>query len=150
MTVGDMCQRNVTVVPRGESIIDAAKRMRTHHVGDVIVVEEQNGSRIPAGILTDRDIVLGIVASNADHLPYLTVDDAMSDEIVTAREDLGTAEALALMKTHGVRRLPIVNAAGALVGIVTTDDLLRLLARDLETLVQVITKQQERERRYRV
>jgi CBS domain-containing protein len=150
MTLGAICQRNVIVVPKSEGIIDAAKRMRTHHVGDVIVVEQHDGSRIPAGILTDRDIVLSIVASDPAHLPYLTVDDAMSSELVTAREDLDVPDALSLMKQHGVRRLPVVDASGALVGIITSDDLLRVLADEVGLLVQVTAREQELERQYRV
>jgi CBS domain-containing protein len=149
-TLGAICQRNVIVVPKSESIIDAAKRMRMHHVGDVIVVEQQGGSRIPAGILTDRDIVLSIVASDPAHLPFLTVDDAMSSDLVTAREDMGLQDALDLMKQHGVRRLPVVSASGALVGIVTSDDLLRVLAEEVQALVEITAREQELERQYRV
>jgi len=150
MNLGAICQRNVIVVPKSESIVDAAKRMRTHHVGDVIVVEQPDGSRIPAGILTDRDIVLSIVASDPEHLPYLTVDDAMSSDLVTAREDMSVTDALTLMKQHGVRRLPVVNASGALAGIITSDDLLRVLVDEVGMLVQITGREQELERQYRV
>jgi CBS domain-containing protein len=150
MTIGDICRRHVIVVPKGESIIDAAKRMRMDHVGDVVVVEYRNGSRVPVGILTDRDIVLSIVASDPEHLAFLTVGDAMSSDLVTAQDDLGIADAFKVMKDRGVRRLPVVNADGALVGVVTSDDLLRFLASEVESLVQLITREQEFERRLRV
>jgi CBS domain-containing protein len=86
MTIGSICKRNLVVAPKGESIVDAAKRMRMLHVGTVIVVEERGGKQVPAGILTDRDIVLSIVASDAEHLPFPSVNDAMSDDLLTAPE----------------------------------------------------------------
>jgi CBS domain-containing protein len=150
MTVGDICQHNVTIVPRGESIVDAAKRMRVNHVGDVIVVEQHDGSRIPVGILTDRDIVLSIVASDPGHLPFLTVDDAMTSDLVTAREDVSVTDALTTMRERGVRRLPVVDRQGTLVGIVTTDDMLRFVAGEVEGLVELMTKEQELEKQRRL
>ncbi len=150
MTIGDICRRHVVVAPKSESIVDAAKRMRMDHVGDVVVVEYRNGARIPIGILTDRDIVLSIVASDAEHLAFLTVGDAMSSDMVTGRDDLGVADALKAMVERGVRRLPVVDAAGALVGIVTSDDLLRFVASEVDGLVKLMTREQEFERRVRV
>lgn len=150
MTIGEICQHNVTIVPRGESIVDAAKRMRMNHVGDVIVVEQQSGSRIPVGILTDRDIVVSIVASDPGHLPFLTVSDAMTSNLVTANETTGVTEALELMRTRGIRRLPVVDASGALVGILTTDDLVHYLADEVGNLAQLMTKEQEFERQHRL
>ena len=101
MTIGSICKRNVVVAPKGESIVDVAKRMRMLHVGTVIVVEERGGRQAPAGILTDRDIVLSIVASDAEHLPFLNVDDAMSDDLLTLPEDTGLPEALKRGKPDG-------------------------------------------------
>jgi CBS domain-containing protein len=150
MTVGEICQHNVIVVPKGETVVDAAKRMRMGHVGDVIVVEQHHGSRVPIGILTDRDIVLSIVASDPGHLPFLTVDDAMSSDLVTARQDVNVTDALNTMREHGVRRLPIVDAAGALVGIVTTEDLLRFVAGEVDGLVDLMSREHEMERQRRL
>jgi CBS domain-containing protein len=150
MTVGSICKRNVVVAPKGESIVDAAKRMRVLHVGTVMVIEERAGVQVPVGILTDRDIVLSIVASDAEHLPCLVVGDAMSDELVTAGEDASLAEALKLMQERGVRRLPVVDHTGALVGIVTADDLIRFLADELGQLVQLMNHEEQAERRHRV
>ncbi len=150
MMVGEICQHNVVVVPRGETVVDAAKRMRMGHVGDVIVVEQRNGSRVPVGILTDRDIVLSIVASDPDHLSFLTVDDAMSSDLVTTREDVDVSDALRTMRERGIRRLPVVDAFGALVGIVSTDDLLRFLADEVGDIVRLMSREQELERRRRV
>ena len=150
MTIGSICKRNVVVAPKGESIVDVAKRMRMLHVGTVIVVEERGGKQVPVGILTDRDIVLSIVASNAEHLPFLSVHDAMNDDLLTAREDTSLPDALKLMQERGVRRLPVVDEAGDLVGIVTADDVIRFLAEELDLVVKLMDHEGQVERRYRV
>jgi CBS domain-containing protein len=150
MTIGAICKRNVAVVPKGESIVDAAKRMRILHVGTVIVVEERDGLQVPVGILTDRDIVLSVVASNSEQLPFLMVADAMSDDLLTAVEDTSLADALKLMQERGVRRLPVVDHIGALVGIVTADDVIRFLADELGQVVKLMGQEDRIERRYRV
>lgn len=150
MTIGSICKRHVVIVPKGESIVDAAKRMRMLHVGTVIVVEERHGTQVPVGILTDRDIVLSVVASDAEHLPFLAVNDAMSDDLLTAAEDTSLPDALKLMQERGVRRLPVVDHAGALVGIVTADDVIRFLADELGQVVKLMSHEEQAERRYRV
>src|SRR5690349_7152629 len=123
MTLGSICKRGVAVAPKGERIVDAAKRMRFLHVGSVVVVDVRDDRRVPIGIQTDHDIDLSVVASNAEHLPFLTVGDAMSDDLLTATEETCLPDALKLMQERGVRRLPVVDRAGALVGIVTADDI---------------------------
>jgi CBS domain-containing protein len=150
MTIGSICKRNVAVAPKGESIVDAAKRMRLLHVGTVVVVDQREGKQVPVGILTDRDIVLSIVASDAEHLPFLTVSDAMSDDLLTAVEDTTLPDALKLMQERGVRRLPVVDHAGALAGIVTADDVIRFLADELSQVVKLMNHEEQVERRYRV
>ena len=86
MTVGDICNRNVVVAPKTEMIVDAAKRMRTSHVGDLVVVENRDGRHVPIGIVTDRDIVIGVVAGDPDHINYLLVSDVMTADLVTAQD----------------------------------------------------------------
>ena len=150
MTIGDICKRNVVIAPKSESIVDAAKRMRMMHVGTVVVVEERGGKQVPAGILTDRDIVLSVVASNAEHLPFITVADAMSDDLLTAGEETSLTEALKLMQQRGVRRLPVIDREGALAGVVTLDDVVRFLAQELDQIVRLMDREDTVERRYRV
>lgn len=149
MTVGDICTRNVVVAPKTEMIVDAAKRMRTSHVGNLVVIENRNGRRIPVGIVTDRDIVISAVAGDPDHINYLFVGDVMSDELVTAREHDSVETALKKMEEHGVRRLPIVDADGALTGILTLDDVLQYLTVQQSELVALVAREQGRERQYR-
>jgi predicted transcriptional regulator len=150
MTVGDICKRNVVVAPKGELIVDAAKRMRTSHVGDLVVVEPRNGRHMPIGIITDRDIVMSVVASDPQHLYYLLVGDVMNMDLITAQEQDTIETGLQKMHEHGVRRLPIVDGAGALVGILTLDDVLQYLTAQQNELVALVAKEQQHERQYRV
>ena len=89
MTVGDICNRNVVVAPKGEMIIDAAKRMRTSHGGALVVVETRNGRHVPVGIITDRDIVISVVAGDPQHMHSLLVGDVMGTDLITARLQYG-------------------------------------------------------------
>ena len=87
MTAGELCNRNVVVAPKTEMVVDTAKRMRMAHVGDVVVVENRQGRHLPIGMVTDRDIVVSVVAGDPDHLNYLSLNDMMSDELVTAKDE---------------------------------------------------------------
>lgn len=150
MTVGEICTRNVVVAPKTEMIVDAAKRMRTSHVGNLVVCETRGGRPFPIGIVTDRDIVISVVAGDPDHINYLLVSDVMSDDLVTAREHDSIEAALKKMEDHGVRRLPITDTDGALVGILTLDDVLQYLTAQQSELVALVAREQRRERQYRV
>jgi CBS domain-containing protein len=86
MTIGDICNRNVVVAPKGEMVTDAAMRMRTSHVGALVVVENRNGRHVPIGIVTDRDIVVAAVAGDPDHINYLMLSEVMTSDLVTASE----------------------------------------------------------------
>lgn len=148
MKTGDVCNREVVFIQRGASVLEAASLMREHHVGDLVVVEEQNGRRTPVGILTDRDIVLEVIAEGVD-IGGVVVGDIMSFELVTAGEDDDLFDTLKRMRLKGVRRLPVVDRGGALVGIVTVDDLLDLLAEQVSDLARIIQREQTRERERR-
>jgi CBS domain-containing protein len=145
-----MCTRDVVVAPKTEMITDAAKRMRTSHVGDLVVIENRNGRHFPVGIVTDRDIVISVVAGDPEHIMYLLVSDVMSDDLITAREHESIETALKRMREHGVRRLPVVDADGALAGILTLDDVLEYLGERQNDLVTLVAREQRRERQYRV
>lgn len=150
MTAGDICNRNVVVAPKTEMVVDAAKRMRMAHVGDLVVVEDRQGRHMPVGIVTDRDIVVSVVAGDADHINYLSLNDMMSEDLVTAKEQDSVELALQRMQERGVRRLPVVDAAGALVGILTMDDLLRHFTEQQGQLVELMASEQHHERQFRI
>ena len=144
MPIGELCSRKVTVVHRDDNVMTAARLMREQHVGDVVVVEEQGDSHRPVGILTDRDIVLELVAKGID-LNEVTVGDAMSFDLFTLPRDMDLLEAVAEMRSRAVRRVPIVDEQGQLAGILSLDDLLGILAELIVDLNCLVTKGRRRE-----
>lgn len=148
MTVGEFCNREVVIASREETIVDIAKLMRRHHVGDVVIVDRSKEPPVPIGIMTDRDIVVAFIAAEVP-LDSVTVGDVMSPELVTVREDEGIWECLQRMRIRGVRRIPVVNRQGGLEGILTVDDLLELFAEELLALAKVPTREVVREKKLR-
>ena len=148
MAIGEICNREVIFARRDESVKSAAQLMREHHIGDLVIVEEANGQRVPCGVLTDRDIVVGVVAKGLDP-DTLEVAEVAGAELVLARESDGVAETIELMRAKGVRRVPIVDARGSLVGIVTADDIVDLLAEELTAVAGIVSREQRREIRLR-
>ena len=148
MSVSEICNRDVVIVRPEESIQTAARLMREYHVGDLIVVKESQGRRIPVGILSDRDIVIEMVAKDLVY-DAVNVGDLMSNELLTVQEDGDSLNAIQRMREHGIRRMPVLNEAGALVGILAVDDLIDLIAEQLNNLVGLIGNElrYERERR---
>jgi len=144
MPLGEYCTRNVITADVEASVYEAAQLMRHHHVGTVVAMRRNGSGEIPVGIVTDRDIVLEIIAPGLDP-EVLTVGDIMSTELMTVKESASIFEAIQHMRTMAVRRLPIVNDSGELVGIVTLDDLLGLLSEELHALARMVTREQQRE-----
>ncbi|HVC49196.1 MAG TPA: CBS domain-containing protein [Burkholderiales bacterium] len=144
MPVSEICNREVIIMQPGQTVFDAACLMRQQHVGDVLVVEEREGTRVPVGIVTDRDLVIEIMAPNLDP-KVITVGDIMVPELATVKENTGLFETIEYMRVKGVRRLPVVDENNELVGIITLDDLLELLAEELATLAKLIQHERKKE-----
>ena len=144
MPISEICNREVVIVKRDDTALEAAKLMRQHHVGDVLVVEERNGIRIPVGIVTDRDLVVEIMAPELNQM-VITAGDIMAPGLATVKENAGIFEAIQYMRGKGIRRLPVVNESGALVGILTLDDLLELLSEELFELAKLVRYEQKKE-----
>lgn len=144
MFVGEYCNREVVVVDKQDSISDAARVMREHHVGDVVVVRSEGGKQYPVGMLTDRDITLEIVATGTDP-DSVSVADAMSFDLVSVFDDDDLMHVIELMRDKGVRRVPVIDRDEALVGILTVDDLLDLLSEIFVDIVHLVDSQRRRE-----
>lgn len=137
MPISEICNREVIIAERDESALEAAKLMRQHNVGTVVVVEQRNGIRVPVGIVTDRDLVVEIVAAEVDPT-LIRISDIMARELVMVKGNCGVFEGIQYMRSKGVRRMPVVDEDGALLGIVTLDDLLGLLAEELGALAKLV------------
>jgi CBS domain-containing protein len=117
-----------------DTVFDVACRMRDKHVGCVVVVRDGR----PVGMLTDRDVVLRVVAEGLDARSVL-MSSIVTYDAVTVLRTAGFETAARTMREHCVRRVPIVDSEGCVTGIVTADDLIALLGRELSELGQAIT-----------
>jgi CBS domain-containing protein len=145
---GDLCSRDVVTVLRSTAVNEAARVLRDRHVGSLVVVDETAEGRLVAGMLTDRDIVTAVVASEVSPL-MLRVGDVMSEDITTVHEDASLHSAIALLRRRRVRRMPVVTSAGMLVGVLSADDLLKLLADELQALAAALLEQRQVEQMVR-
>jgi CBS domain-containing protein len=136
MTVYACAQTNVVSVKPDATVQFVAELMKEKNIGCVVVTENHK----PVGIVTDRDIALRGVSLCSDPEEAL-IERIMSTDILTIRKDAGIFDAIQEMKSAGVRRMPIVDSAGRLVGLLTVDDLIRLLAREMADIARIIGKE---------
>lgn len=145
MKVREFCSKEVVTVEPLASLREASIVMRTKHVGALVVIEPKDDGSRPVGIITDRDIVVAVVAMPGARPERLRVCDVMSTRLAVARQEDGVFEAVQTMSERGVRRLPVVDATGALCGIVTADDVQRVVSNEMANLASALKKGTERE-----
>jgi len=145
MTIKDLCKRVVVTIDRNATAEDAARMMSASHIGNVVVVDAVD-TRKPVGIITDRDFAVEIVAQGRAPA-QTTVGSFMSSPVVSVREEDGFVEALDKMAARGVRRAPVLDRDGHLKGLVSVDDLVPLLARELAKIGALIRHGQAAEMR---
>ena len=148
MSVGEFCNREVIVVAPSCTIAEAARLMRQHHVGALVIVAPAAGVNRPVGVVTDRDLVVEVVAASLDPEAVL-VGEVVSEALCSVRESDGVFETMRLMRDRGVRRLPVVDDSGGLQGIFTIDDLIALLAEEMNEVSRLIVHEQAKESKSR-
>jgi CBS domain-containing protein len=132
MPVEDLAREDPIAATREASIAEVASLMSEHQVGCVVIVEDQ----MPVGIVTDRDITIELTAEGRDP-DHVTAEEIMSDDVVTVDRDAGLFDVVTVMADHSVRRVPVVDGAD-LYGIITLDDVDRLLSDEKAKLAEVI------------
>ncbi len=145
MNVGQFCSRRVVSVQEGDSVADVALLMRDRNVGAIVVVGTRAGRTAALGIITDRDIVRAQLDRAVD-LSGRAAFDIMTPDPLVLREDTDLDDAMDSMLLRGVRRAPIVDVHGALVGLISTDDLVSQVARELGSLARLLEVQPVAER----
>jgi len=148
MHIGEICTVETIYCKRDETVQGAALLMRKHHVGDLVVIDQPDGERVPVGIVTDRDIVVSVIALGLDPSSLL-VGDIMTDDLLVTSEQDDVYATIERMRFRGIRRVPVVNSAGGLTGIVSADDLLEFLAEEMGELSRISSHQQAHEKRAR-
>lgn len=148
MLLKDICSPDVACCSSDTHVLAAARIMRQRHVGDLVIVNDPDGDQTPLGMVTDRDIVVEVLGKELDPR-NVKVRDIMRAPVVIAGDCEDAAQALARMKSHGVRRIPVLGEQRKLVGIITLDDLVRRLAAQAKELADVIENEQGNEQRRR-
>jgi CBS domain-containing protein len=148
MKIGEYCKRTAVSIASSADAADAAKLMRTEHVGFLVVYRDGDEIRKPVGVLTDRDLVLGVLARDVD--PHsVTVDDVMTRQPLVADDTDELGDLLQAMRLAGVRRVPVVDVRGALIGIMAIDDAIDVITGLMCDLAGSLKSEQRQERRAR-
>lgn len=137
MSVGRICSRVVDLAHHDESVWQAAERMHQRAVGTLVVVDDNER---PVGIVTDRDLVERVLAKALDP-NVTTIGSVMTEALQTVSEHDAIEQAITVMRRERCRRLPVVDGAGELVGLLSLDDVLQLLAEELTTVGQLLERQ---------
>jgi len=142
MRAGELCVRDVVTATAGENVVEAARRMAELHVGDLIVVDEPaRGLPHPIGIVTDRDLVVRVLA-HPERVPAKTkIAEVMRRDIVIATEDDDVESVVAKMRQHTIRRIPIVDTTGGLQGVLSVDDVLGWMREQLQSATTLLERQ---------
>lgn len=148
MNAGELCNREVITATREMSIREAAQLMRDRHVGSLVVVEGSGDPQKPVGILTDRDIVIEVIAENVG-VDEVAVGDVMTYALLKVNVQDSILDTAQRMRARGVRRVPVIEATGELAGILALDDILELLSEELSLLTRVTAREAEQEKKKR-
>jgi CBS domain-containing protein len=131
MKIGGFCNREVITADQDISVIEAAKLMRSSHVGCLVIVNDNNQ---PVGIVTDRDIIVEVIAEELS-VDSVSIKDFMAGSPAVIREDDDINTALLIMEKHGVRRIPVVNENTQLIGILSLDEILKEISGMLDSVI---------------
>jgi len=145
MRIGEICSRDVLTAEPSDALAKCAKAMGERNVGSVVVVDRSGGFARPIGILTDRDILRGQFDRHSD-LYCLNAGDVMTANPLVLKEDCDVRNAIDCMGQRAVRRVPVVDSGGELVGIVTFDDLLPAIAGQIAAIAGLVSQQIENRR----
>ncbi len=140
MRIQDICTHHVATIVATESLVEATAVMRERHVGNVVVVEDIDDKRKVVGILTDRDLILSVIAAGLSP-EALLVSDVMSKPVYCCAGTQDVFDAVAIMREQGVRRLPVLDEQGSLAGIIAADDIWIALSNQLKILGEITVRE---------
>lgn len=145
MTCGDLSTHEVVTIEASASAASAAALMRSAHVGSLVVVD---AAQAMVGILTDRDLALEVLGCGRDP-EATTVAAVMSPDVLTARVDDDLWQTLYRMRRRGCRRVPVIDEAGGLCGLLAVDDILERLVVGLQDIAAIARLEPRHEARRR-
>lgn len=147
-TVGSVASPIVVTAAPETTAVEAARLMRQHHVGSLVVIDSGAASGKPLGIVTDRDLVLAVMAEGLDASVF-TVGDIMSRELATVAADATVLVGIERLRERRLRRLVVLDSVGRVVGVAAFEDLLEAVVGQLGTLAQALRAARDRERHER-
>jgi CBS domain-containing protein len=140
MSLKTFMTEDITSLPSTASVLDAAKFMTDMNVGTVIVTHED----VPSGMITDRDVVAKVLAQDKDS-KTTRIEEIMVAPVVTISEDRDIIDATQVMSSHGIRRLPVTDPQGKLAGVISLDDVLLVLGKEMQNVAGILKKELEKE-----
>lgn len=140
MKVGEYCTKEVVVAGGSTGIVEAAQLMRSNNVGTVVIGKQVAGGVEPTGIITDRDLVLEVLAPNAA-IDSLTLADLPTRALVSVQLDDDLMDTVKHMGSQGIRRVPVVDNDGLLQGLLAMDDLLPVVSEMLNDMVRLVARE---------
>lgn len=143
MNVGQLCSKPALTVPPSAPLSEVASLMRDHQVGAIVVTKAPLDQPVPTGIITDRDIVHAQLDRTAD-LGRMSAGEVMTRDPLVLNAEEPVAEAIGRMRQRGVRRAPVVDQSGSLVGLVSTDDLIAQVAQEMIDIAHLVTRRSQR------
>jgi len=131
------CREQVVAVSPDTPAVEVARIMGEKNVGSVVIV---SGDNRPVGVITDRDLAVRVMAQERNP-GEVRAGDIVTRDVITFRDSMGVYEAIQKMTAEGIRRMPVVDDAGKLIGIVTMDDIVRMLGEEMAAIAKNIEKQ---------
>ncbi|NQS77578.1 MAG: CBS domain-containing protein, partial [Methanoculleus bourgensis] len=131
------CREQVVAVSPDTPAVEVARIMGEKNVGSVVIV---SGDNRPVGVITDRDLAVRVMAQERNP-GEVRAGDIVTRDVITFRDSMGVYEAIQKMTAEGIRRMPVVDDAGKLIGIVTMDDIIRMLGEEMAAIAKNIEKQ---------
>ncbi len=141
MSLKAFMTKDITALPATATVLDAAKFMTDMNVGSVIVTDDKDS---PSGLITDRDVVSRVLAQGKDS-KSTKIGEIMISPVVTISEDKDIIDATQIMSAHGIRRLPVTGSNGKLEGVVSLDDVLVVLGKEMQNIATTLKKELEKE-----
>ncbi len=148
MKVSQCCKHDVVVASPKDDLVHAAKIMRDKHVGFLIIVEGGADRRVPIGVVTDRDIVVQVIAREVEPRSVV-VGDVMTRGPVLCKESDDVEDVVTRMESAGIRRMPVVNDRGGLTGVIAIDDAIMMMSKMLVGITGAVRREQRLEREFR-
>lgn len=139
MQIRELCARSIVSAPESASVEEIAQLMRDRHVGAVVILGGPAEGFTVVGIVTDRDIMRAQL-EHATDFAGMPAFSMMTRDPLVLREDTSFNDALDRMALRGVRRAPVMNAHGALVGLISVDELVGQVARELGSLARLLVR----------